>query len=41
VQVELRSEVVVGGIDAAAVNQAFAVTQDVFEFLVAEVLHGQ
>ena len=40
VQVELRGEVVVGGVDATAVNQAFAVAQYGFEVGVGEVLHG-
>ena len=40
VQVQLGGEVVVGGVDAAAIDQAFAVAQDGFEFLVAEGFHG-
>ena len=40
VQVQLGGEVVVGGVDAAAVDQAFAVAQDGFEFLVGEGFHG-
>ena len=35
VQVELGGKMVVGGVDLGAVDQAFAVFQDLFEFLVA------